>query len=476
MSDPPKLWMLDARTIARGVGDGSLSALEVVGSVLDRIAEVNDSLHAFCTVDAGHAREVAASIDRRVRAGEPVGPLAGVPVGVKDVLFTQGLRTTGCCVAYQDFVPDYDDVAVSRLRNADAVVVGKTTTSELAYGPGRNPVSPQTANPWDVSLTPGNSSSGSAAAVATGMGPISLGTDGGGSIRCPASFCGVFGLKPSRGRVPSFRDPRYPGLSSWRSLGTTGPITRTVHDAALTMSVIAGPDPRDRVALPALTADWLSATEPASLSGLRLVHSLDWGHATVDDAVRRCFQGALELLADGLGATLVEADPPWGDPSAVTEVMVAADADLEGMRRLREQHPSFGSPSINALLDHDWTAEDFTTAMMASDALCAQMSDYMTGFDVLVTPTIASLPFPLTEEGPYDAAGRLRPIADWCPFTQLMNHTGQPAASVPIGSTPEGIPVGMQIVGGKFDDLLVLRVAAAIEAAQPWRELWPPIA
>jgi aspartyl-tRNA(Asn)/glutamyl-tRNA(Gln) amidotransferase subunit A len=231
-----------------------LSPVELTEAVLARIAELNDRLLAFCTIDPEHVRAQARRAEQQVLSGRPIGPLCGMPIGIKDLIFTNDMRSTGGSTAYRDFVPDEDDVAVERLRTAGAIILGKTNVPEFGMGFGsHNRVFGATRNPWNLERTPGGSSGGSAVAVVTGMGPGALGSDGGGSIRGPSSYCGTYGLKPSFGRVPLYpgcRDARYPGLSGWESLEHIGPITRTVTDAALMLDVIAGPDPRDRHSLP----------------------------------------------------------------------------------------------------------------------------------------------------------------------------------------------------------------------------------
>ena len=471
-----QLWEMDATDVARGVAAGEFSALEVVDVTLERIGQLDHLLHSYSEVAEVSARDAARSVDARVARGERVGPLAGVPVGVKDVIFTEGVRTSGCCSAYGDFVPEEDDVVVSRMRAADAIVVGKTTTSELAYGPGLTPFTPQAVNPWDLNLSPGNSSSGSASAVAAGLATVALGTDGGGSIRCPASFCGIFGMKPSRGRVPAIRDPRYPGLSSWHSLGHCGPMTRTVADAALMMSVIAGPDARDPFALPGEQLPWIQAATPGTLSGLKILYSEDFGYARVDPQVLEVFRRGLHVLESDLGATLVAAQPGWADPGPIMDALIAADTDLREMRRMQAELDCFRSPSIRALLDRDWSAEDLTSALVARHGICALMAEYMDGYDLVVSPTVSVLPFALTDEGPRDDTGALMEISEWCPFTQVANMTGQPAASVPAGRSANGLPVGIHFMGHMFQDLLVIRAAAAFEAASPPVDRWPAMA
>ncbi|WP_245331739.1 amidase [Bradyrhizobium sp. NAS80.1] len=238
---------MEARTIAAKVKSRELSAGEVTEAVLRRMDIVEPHLHAFCTPTPDVARAAARAVDVKIAAGEDAGVLAGVPIGIKDLIATKGIPTAMGSQLYRDFVPDEDDIVVERLKAAGAVIIGKTNVPELGYsGVGHNPVFETTRNPWNTALTPGGSSAGAGAAVAAGVGPFSIGSDGGGSVRIPAAHCGLFGIKPSMGRVPLYpgcRDERYPGLSSWESLEHIGPLSRTVADAALMLNVIAGPDP-----------------------------------------------------------------------------------------------------------------------------------------------------------------------------------------------------------------------------------------
>ncbi|MFL6660684.1 MAG: amidase, partial [Rhizobacter sp.] len=305
-------------------------ATEVVDHALRRIAAVDGGLHAFCTLDADAARAAAQAVDERLGAGHAVGPLAGVPVAVKDLICTRGLRTTFGSRLYANHVPEEDDVVVERLKAAGAVVVGKTNTSEFGYGAvGHNPLFPTTRNPWDPALTPGGSSAGSAAAVAARMVPLALGSDGGGSVRIPASLSGVFGIKPSWGRVPVYpgcRDERYPGISSWESLEHIGPLTRHAADAALALSVLAGPSERDRHSLPAESTDW-SLPGIDTLRGRRIAWTADMGHAVVDPEVRAAVEDAARRLQAALGGTVAQRHPAIGPTQAMFETLVALDTD-----------------------------------------------------------------------------------------------------------------------------------------------------
>ncbi|MBX9605840.1 MAG: amidase [Gammaproteobacteria bacterium] len=479
MSNAREIGRLDALSLAAKVRDRSLSALEVTEATLARLAALEPEIHAFTTVTEEQARAAARAVDARLAAGDDPGPLAGVPLGIKDLVATAGVRTAMGSPLYRDFVPDEDDIVVERLKAAGAIIIGKTNVPEFGYsGASHNPIGEATRNPWDTRLTPGGSSSGSGAAVAAGIGPFAIGSDGGGSIRVPAAHCGLVGFKPSMGRVPLYpgcRDPRYPGLSSWESLEHIGPISRTVADAALMMQVIAGPDPRDRYSIPAADFDYLAATHE-DFAGLRIAYSEDWGYAAVDPEVRQVVREAARTFATDLGCHVEEARPGWGpEIFASFWALVAADTDLTGMRRLMQGREHTMSPHLVELLRHPWTAEDFTDAKMMRLKVCQQLSRLMQDFDLLLTPTVAVPPFALYTQGPEMIEGRMVAPTAWLAFTFPLNMSGQPAISVPAGFTSSGLPIGMQIVGRHLDDRSVLRAAAAFERARPWAAQWPPL-
>jgi aspartyl-tRNA(Asn)/glutamyl-tRNA(Gln) amidotransferase subunit A len=464
---------LSARVRAR-----ELSAVEAVDAVLHRIDALDGTLHAFCTLVPDEARAEAERIDRAIAAGEEVGVLAGVPVGIKDLVATKGIRTVGGSAAYEDFVPDEDDVVVERLRAADAVILGKTNVPEFGYsGVGHNPVFPTTRNPWNVERTPGGSSAGSGAAVAAGMGPIAVGSDGGGSIRIPSAHCGLVGVKASMGRVPLYpgcRDERYPGISSWESLEHIGPMTRTVEDAALMLSVIAGPDPRDRLSIPTADVDWTAAPR-VGVGRLKIAYSADLGYAAVDPEVREIVGRAVEVFERDLGCVVEERDPGWEDPYGAFWGLVAADTDLTGMRELARRHAGRMTPHLVEFLERPWKAEELTGAAMVRKAVCNKMWRLMADYDLLVTPTLTVPPFPLHMQGPEKVEDRIVPPFAWLSFTLPINMTGQPAASVPAGWTSDGLPVGLQIVGRHLADASVLAAAAAFEEATGWHDRWPAV-
>ena len=475
MTAGDEICRMDATSLARQVAAKQLSPVEVVDAVLDRLDRLDPQLHIFATVCADRARQEAKRLEAEIAAGREVGPLAGVPTGVKDLIYTKGIRTASGSNAYADFVPDEDDVVVERITAAGAIVIGKTQVPEFGYsGTGQTPLAEPTGNPWNPARTSGGSSAGSGAAVATGIGPFSLGSDGGGSVRIPASFCGVYGIKPTMGRVPLYpgtKDERYPGVSSWESLEHIGPLTRTVADAALTLSVIAGYDDRDRLSIRSDDVDWLRATD-GDLRGLRVAYSPDLGYAAVDPAVRDVVDRAAAVFED-LGATVERADPGWEDPYEALLPMILAESDLAGMRRLADELGDRMSPHLVDVLRVDWTAEQLTSAVVRRKAVYNASWRFFRSYDLLLTPTLAVPPFEHGLQGPPVIDGREVDGFYWLSFTFPFNFTGQPAATVPAGFTDDGLPVGMQIVGRRMDDALVLRASAAFEAAAPWRDHWP---
>lgn len=465
---------MTAVDLAAAVKNRDLSPVEVVNAIANRMDALEPLLHAFCTPTLEIAREQAADLEGRIAAGEEVGPLAGVPVGIKDLVATKGIRTVCGSKAYEDFVPDEDDIVVERLKAADALIIGKTNVPEFGYsGVGHNPVFETTRNPWDPAMTPGGSSAGSGAAVASGMGPIAVGSDGGGSVRIPSAHCGLFGMKASMGRVPLYpgcRDERYPGVSSWESLEHIGPMSRTVADSALMLSVMAGPDSRDRHTIPTHDVDWTGDLS-RGIDGLRVAYSADFGYAAVDPDVRKVVERAVAVFEKELGCVVEEADPGFEDPYDAFWGLVAADTDLAGMRQLAEKFEL--SPHLQDFLSRPWTAEDLTGAVMARKAVCNKMARFMQNYDLLLSPTLTVPPFPVHMQGPEKVDGQMVPPFQWLSFTLPINMTGQPAASIPAGWTDSGLPVGLQIVGRHLADETVLLASAAFEAAAPWGDRWP---
>jgi Asp-tRNA(Asn)/Glu-tRNA(Gln) amidotransferase A subunit family amidase len=468
---PGDLCFLSAAELAAAIRVRTLSPREVVDAILERIEVLNPLLNAYCTLTADQARRDARAAEDALVRGDPIGPLHGVPVSIKDLIFTRGVRTTRGSAVFADFVPTEDSPAVERLKRAGAIVLGKTNTPEFGWkGATDNRVFGPTRNPWDLSRTPGGSSGGSAAAVAAGLGPLSLGTDGAGSIRIPSSFCGTVGIKPSFGRVPY-----YPPSAS-DTLSHQGPIARTVADAALMLSVIAGPDERDRHSLPRTADDFASAArEP--LGARRIAWSADLGYVTVDVEVRTLAEAAARRFASDLGCEVEEAAPGFSDPLATVERIFHGSIGASLAGNWPEWRDRL-DPGLVAVVEQarGLSGFDIGQANLERQALWERVRRFFERYDLLLTPTLPIPAFPVGLDSPRDAAGRPMPILGWTPFTFPFNLTGQPAASVPCGWTAANLPVGLQIVGRRLADAEVIRAAAAFGRVAPWHHRRPPVA
>jgi Asp-tRNA(Asn)/Glu-tRNA(Gln) amidotransferase A subunit family amidase len=447
-----------ATDIAAQVRSGRVSAADVIGSSLDRIAAYNGTVNAFVEVRAREAMRAAAAVDTRRAEGINPGPLAGVPIAVKDSMWEAGRVTTAGSRALLGFRPPHTVVAVKRLVAAGAIIVGRTNLPEFCYrGNCDNELYGTTVNPADVSRTPGGSSGGAAAAVAAAMVPIALGSDGGGSIRIPASFCGVVGFKPTFGHVP-----RAPGFPGWFTLNHVGPITATVADAALAYRVMAGPDPRDSTSVPVAHRDPLH--QHGALSGLRVAYSRDLGYAAVDHQVLQAFDTALDKLA-AAGVELVQAHPALNNPIDVWNTLAMTDnVASEG------PHVRGGDAGADAMLlihaGEAITGAQYAAARNAQSEFATAWGVFMEDVDLVVTPTMECTAFPARDQKPASIAGKVIDGVDddWCHFCYPFNLTGQPAISIPM--SPVGpLPMGLQIVGRRGRDDLVLH------AAHQWEHL-----
>ncbi|MFQ5783809.1 MAG: amidase [Alphaproteobacteria bacterium] len=447
---------------------GRLSPVEAVRAALDRIDAHDGRLNAFCLVDREGALAAARQSEARWAAGEPLGRLDGVPVGVKDLLLTKGwptLRGSRTIAADQPW--ETDAPAAARLREHGAVLLGKTTTCEYGWkGVTDSPLCGITRNPWNPERTPGGSSGGSAAAVAAGMAPLAIGTDGGGSIRIPCGFTGLAGVKGSFGRVPV-----YPA-SPFGTLSHVGPIARTVADAALMLDVMAGPDPRDWLALPSPPSDWLAELD-AGVAGLRIAFSADLSFARVDPEVAACVAEAARAF-ETLGAIVEAVDPGFRNPQECFRTLWYAGA-ANALRAISAAGRAAMDPGLVAIAEEGakLTALDLLAAENARAGLGLGMAEFHRDHDLLLTPTLPIPAFAAGEEVP-PGSGVERWI-EWTPFSYPFNLTGQPAASVPCGFTDEGLPVGLQIVGPRYADSLVLRAARAYENAAPTAWQHPPL-
>ena len=457
-----------ALDLVRRYASRDLSPVEVTEAVLARIERVNPTLVAFITVTAELALAAAQAAELAYSGGS-AGPLAGVPLSIKDITATRGVRTTRGSLLYRDFVPDEDAPFVERVLAAGAVMLGKTNTPELGWkGDSGNRLVGPTHNPWQHGRTAGGSSGGGAAAVAAGMGPLAQGTDGAGSIRIPAAFCGVFGLKPSFGLVPNFP------ASAVGDLAHVGPMTRTVRDAALLLNATAGADPRDRLSWSS-GVDYLDGIG-AGIAGWRVAWSADLGYTEVAPGVRDATEQAARRFEE-LGCAVEEAHPglpdPWDIEGTIWEAAMAGvfrgrlddvrDRLDPGLLRVVERG--------NAI-----AAADLAAAQQRRAGYYDAWRRFMERYDLLLTPTLPVTAFAAGADEPPRADGRtdVTPL-DWTKFTYPFNLTGQPAATVPCGFDAAGLPIGLQIVGRWHADATVLRASAAFEEAAPWAGVVPPV-
>jgi aspartyl-tRNA(Asn)/glutamyl-tRNA(Gln) amidotransferase subunit A len=459
LSDDPALW--PATVLLDAYRRRTISPVEATKLALKRIADADKALNALCLVDAEGALAAARESEARWAKGAPKGLLDGVPVTIKDLMLTRGWPTLrGSRNIRRDQAWDEDAPAVARLRENNVVILGKTTSPEFGWKAlGDSPLTGITRNPWNIDRTPGGSSAGAAVAAAAGMGALHTGTDAGGSIRIPASFTGIVGHKPTYGRVP-----QYPP-SPFAIVAHAGPMTRTVGDAALMLTVMAGADDRDAHALPHDRRDFSVGLEDG-VKGMRIAFSPRLGYAKVDPEVARSVATAARVFAE-LGANVEETDPGFESPRDAFFVLWAAG----GAKIVASYHPrdhAAMDPGLVAMakVGEHFSARDYLDAEAIRAALVLRMNIFHRKYDLLLTPTVAVPALPVGQD--LNDPATEKHWIDWTPFSYPFNMTRQPAASVPCGLTKAGLPIGLQIVGRLNDDERVLRAARAFETARPF--------
>ena len=444
---------------------GEVSSVELTEMFLGRIEEFNPRLNAYLTVSGAEAMAQAREADAARARGERA-PLLGLPTSIKDLEATKGIRSTMGSLVFTDMVPDRDSVLVERVKNAGAVILGKTNTPEFGLlGVTQNRLGDPCCNPWDPTRTSGGSSGGAAAAVIAGLSSVAPGTDGGGSVRLPSSFCGLYGLKPTLGRVPragGFGKPS-PNLTS-----QAGPMARTVQDAALLLQVIAGHDSRDPSSLRSPLPDY-SAGLGQSIQGLRIAWSADLGYCPVDPEVLESTAAAAQMFQE-FGCVVEETDfaldnplPPFYD--------IFYSNNFASWGHLLEENPDGLTDYGRTFLEHGAhaTGVDFAKAIAAVEIMRARLADLLERYDLLMTPTVAVPAFP---HGQFPPKIGDRVMEDarrgFSPYTRPFNVIGSPAASIPCGMSSDGLPIGLHIVGRHEDEATVLKASSAFEQARPW--------
>ncbi|MCC6992333.1 MAG: amidase [Acidobacteria bacterium] len=469
--DDLELAFLSATELRRLIAARELSPVEVVEGTLRHIERVNPVVNAYVTVAADQARAAARDAERAVTSGEPLGPLHGIPVGIKDLAATAGIRTTYGSRLFADNVPTQDHLDVARLRQAGAIILGKTNTPEFGAGPNTlNALFGATRNPWNLDRSAGGSSGGSAVALACGMGPLAQGSDLGGSLRIPASVCGVVGFRTAPGRIP-----KHPAGWPGDPFSVVGPMARTVRDTALMLSVMAGPDARVPISLDEPGAVFENAAE-GGVRGLRVAWSPDLGVGRVDPEVASIVEAACMRFADA-GCTVDAATPEVGDLREMIATFRALGV-AAGNPDLLKRADEVDNPFLRDFLKRPVTLSgmDVARAFNQHGRFLERMAAFFEQFDFLVSPTTPTSAYMLDQMFPPEISGE--PVAnaiDAMIVTYVITMSGLPAISVPAGFTAAGLPVGMQIVGRRHAEAAVLRAAAAFEEMAPWAHLRPPV-
>ena len=468
-SEMERICYTPAVELAEMIRKKNISPVEVVNTFFKRIEELNPKINAYCTLTMESALREAERSEQMVMAGENLGLLHGVPFSIKDLVYTKSVRTMQGSKIYEEFVPDEDAPLVERLKAAGGIMLGKTTTPEFGHkAVTDSKVTGITRNPWNLEMTPGGSSGGAGAQVAAGMGPLAVGTDGGGSIRIPSSFSGIFGLKPSYGRVPV-----YPA-SALDSISHCGPMTRTVADAALMLFVMAGPHPADTLSLEAPPADYTGRLDEG-IKGLKIAWSPDLGSFPVNPEVAAVTSEAARAFEE-LGASVEEVNPEFEISGRTFGTFW-----LAGMAgRLEDLLPEWEDKMDPALVQMvkmglNLKATDFVKAQMDRSMFRDRVRRFFEQYDLLITPTLPITAFKADLPVEEALKNEVVDYRNWTPFSSPFNLSQNPAASVPAGFSKAGLPVGLQIVGPRFQDLTVLKASAAFESIRPWQENRPAL-
>lgn len=471
-TDQRRFSMPTVMEAAAGIRGGGLTPLDLVEASLWSIETHNPTLNAFGDVYTEAALQQARTLTEEAEAGLYRGPLHGVPFGIKDLFSTAGLRTTKGSLTGLDNVPMKDAPIIRRLKEAGAIILGKTATTEFGWtGASTSRVFGNGRNPWNPQLTSGGSSSGSAIAVAARMVPASLGSDGGGSVRIPGSFCGVFALKGSLGRIPTWP------WSATEMLSHAGPITRTVRDSALLFDILSGPDPLDHQALPAPSESFLARCDQP-LRALRIGYCPTLFETPVDPLIAAATEAAVQKIAQALPVQVTRLTLDWQDPLSIFETLWVGGRGIAYGKALVNQMDRL-DPGFADLIKRSagYDLAGYLSAVQQRAAFANQVHALFEEYDLLLMPTLPILPFAADGVAPqgYEGQDGAVPWARWTPFTYPFNITGNPAASMPCGFSPNGLPIGLQVVGPRFADAEVLQFCAAFEALAPWDQHLPPL-
>jgi aspartyl-tRNA(Asn)/glutamyl-tRNA(Gln) amidotransferase subunit A len=458
-----------ATELLRLIRSKALSPVDLTRAVLERIERLNPTLNAFCTITADAALEAARAAEQALLKGGVLGALHGIPFSIKDLTLTKGVRSMSGSFIFEHRIPNVDPPVVRRLKEAGGIMVGKTTTPEFGWkGLGDSPLTGITRNPWNTAMTTGGSSAGAGAATAAGLAPLAQGSDGAGSIRIPSAFCGIYGLKPSYGRVPHWP------ISNNDYSTHFGPMTRTVADAALMLAVMAGPDDWDRTSLESAPADYVGRLD-AGIHGLRVAWSPNLGHLRVDAEVAAVVTDAVRAFED-LGCVVEEVRPAFDESADMIRCLWNAHEAGNYAQYLPEWRHRM-DPGLVACIEDGlrFSVVEYIEMRGRKLAYWDSVRPLFEQYELLLTPSLSVAAFPVGRLNPEHFPQHAWDWLGWASFSYPFNFTGQPAASVPVGFTRAGLPVGLQIVGRRFADLTVLQASAALEKARPWAHHRPPV-
>ncbi len=460
---------MSACDMLKAIKNQELTSQEITEIFIERIEKINPIINAYCTPTFDLARELSKKADDAVKKGEKLGPLHGIPTSIKDLNLTKGIRTTFGSKIYENFIPEEDSLIIKRLKRAGIVILGKTNTPEFGYaGITDNKIFGATKNPWNLERTSGGSSGGAAAAVASGISPLALGSDGGGSIRHPATFCGVYGIKPQFGRVPD-----YPKRGVSFGFTQSGPIVRYVEDAALMLDILKGPYELDSNCLPKQDISYFENINQKP-NKLKIGYTLNLGYAKIINSdVEKCFINSVQKF-ESLGWSIESMNLKIRSPFLAFTTLYTASFAYNYKPYLKEWRDKM-DPNFIKLIDAGLTYSglNIMKAMDKRIKFYEKISELFKKYDILLTPTVAVPAFELGMMFPPTINGKGVGPTSWMPFTFPINMTGNPAATIPCGWSKGGLPIGMQIIGPRFDELTVLQVSKAFEEIAPWQDKKP---
>ena len=465
-----KLAFAPAYEVAELIASKQISPVEITELFFNRIEKLDSQLHSYLLLMHDEAMATAKAAEEAVVRGDKLGPLHGVPISIKDLQMVKGVRATGGSLAYKDRVPTADAAATERVREAGAIMLGKTNTPEFGLlGASENRLGEECRNPWNPERTSGGSSGGAGASLMAGLCSIATGGDGGGSIRIPGSFCGAYGIKPTQGRVSSFN-----GVVSAPIVNVTsqqGPMSRNVKDSVILLQALAGYDSRDAGSYRKPVPDFMAALD-RDVKGLRIAWSPDYGYANVDSQVAQATEHAAKVFEE-LGCFVESSSLTLESAFETWWVFFAANAYATQGHLLDDpSDPLTWYGKITIEDGKDFTAADFARAMGERDKMINQFAEVFDDYDLLLSPTMATTAFPV---GQYPESNAGKKGLSFTPFTHPINTIGHPAASVPCGFDTDGMPIGLHIVGRKGDEETVIAASAAFEKARPWADKRPPV-